>query len=154
MLDYEDKSILHFGIHNDIVRRWTISNAQDRDIWVRLSRTHMQCQCINRGHVLTKTKQHVKYESSVINGFQDNMRKLSYFVFTKVTHVTLTFDLVNPKSIGALSSLSMWNMKAMWSTVFKTVLSSGYILILLSIEYILASLIEMCQGWSRMRNVK
>jgi len=30
--------------------------------------------------------------------------------------------------------------------VFKTVLSSGYILILLSIEYILASLIEMCQG--------
>ena len=30
--------------------------------------------------------------------------------------------------------------------VFKTVLSSGYILILLSIEYILASLIKMCQG--------
>jgi len=30
--------------------------------------------------------------------------------------------------------------------IFKTVLSSGYILILLSIEYILASLIEMCQG--------
>ena len=30
--------------------------------------------------------------------------------------------------------------------LFKTVLSSGYILILLSIEYILASLIEMCQG--------
>jgi len=29
---------------------------------------------------------------------------------------------------------------------FKTVLSNGYILILLSIEYILASLIEMCQG--------
>ena len=29
---------------------------------------------------------------------------------------------------------------------FKTVLSSGYILILLSIEYILASLIETCQG--------
>ena len=39
-------------------------------------------------------------------------------------------------------------------TVFKTVLSSGYILILLSIENILASLIETCQGWSRMRNVK
>jgi len=38
--------------------------------------------------------------------------------------------------------------------IFKTVLSSGYILILLSIEYILASLIEMCQGQSRMRNVK
>jgi len=32
------------------------------------------------------------------------------------------------------------------TVVFKTVLSSGYILILLSIEYILASLIEMCQG--------
>jgi len=30
-------------------------------------------------------------------------------------------------------------------TVFQTVLSSGYILLLLSIEYILASLIEMCQ---------
>ena len=39
-------------------------------------------------------------------------------------------------------------------SIFKTVLSSGYILILLSIEYILASLIEMCQGWPRMRNVK
>jgi len=38
--------------------------------------------------------------------------------------------------------------------IFKTVLSSGYILILLSIENILASLIETCQGWSRMRNVK
>ena len=37
---------------------------------------------------------------------------------------------------------------------FKTVLSSGYILILLSIGNILASLIETCQGWSRMRNVK
>jgi len=36
---------------------------------------------------------------------------------------------------------------------FKTVLSSGYILILLSIENIFASLIEMCQGWTRMRNV-
>jgi len=30
--------------------------------------------------------------------------------------------------------------------IIKTVLSSGYILILLSIEYILASLIELCQG--------
>ena len=30
--------------------------------------------------------------------------------------------------------------------LFKTVLSSGYILILLSIVYILASVIEMCQG--------
>ena len=30
--------------------------------------------------------------------------------------------------------------------IFKTVLSSGYILILLSTVYILASLIEMCQG--------
>jgi len=38
--------------------------------------------------------------------------------------------------------------------IFKTVLGSGYILILLSIEYILASLIETCQGKSRMRNVK
>jgi len=37
---------------------------------------------------------------------------------------------------------------------FKTVLGSGYILILLSIEYKLASLIEMCQGQLRMRNVK
>ena len=30
--------------------------------------------------------------------------------------------------------------------IFKTVLSSGYLLILLSIEYILASLFETCQG--------
>ena len=38
--------------------------------------------------------------------------------------------------------------------IFKTVLSSGYILTLLSTENILASLIESCQGWSRMRNAK
>ena len=44
--------------------------------------------------------------------------------------------------------------RATCGRVFKTVLSSGYILILLSIENILASLIETCQGWSRMRNVK
>ena len=33
-----------------------------------------------------------------------------------------------------------------WQFFFKTVLSSGYILILLSIEYILASLIVTCQA--------
>jgi len=49
--------------------------------------------------------------------------------------------------------ISKWEM-CIYSTIFKTVLSSGYILILLSIENILASLIETCQGWSRMRNVK
>ena len=59
----------------------------------------------------------------------------------------------------------LWRQELLWATislrilrfenrVFKTVLSSGYILILLSIENILASLIETCQGWSRMRNVK
>jgi len=41
-----------------------------------------------------------------------------------------------------------------FSCLFKTVLSSGYILTLLSIENILASLIESCQGWPRMRNAK
>jgi len=35
---------------------------------------------------------------------------------------------------------------AVFFSFFKTVLSSGYILILLIIEYILASLTEMCQG--------
>ena len=30
---------------------------------------------INTGHVLTKTNQHVKYESPVTNSFQDNDRK-------------------------------------------------------------------------------
>jgi len=47
-----------------------------------------------------------------------------------------------------------YNTNSFFSIFFKTVLSSGYISILLSIEYILASLIEMCQGKSRMRNVK
>ena len=37
-------------------------------------------------------------------------------------------------------------LKQTLSTIFKTVLSSGYILMLHCIEYILASLIEMCQG--------
>ena len=54
-------------------------------------------------HVLTKTNQHVKYESSVINSSQNIERKQFFFYFTKMTLrlVTLTFDLVNPKSIGS-----------------------------------------------------
>ena len=50
---------------------------------------------INRGHVFTKTNQHVKYESFVINKFQDNKQKPWLFF----TQVTLTFDIKNTKSI-------------------------------------------------------
>jgi len=38
-----------------------------------------------RGRVLTKTNQHVKYESSVINSSQDNEQKHVYIFFTNVT---------------------------------------------------------------------
>jgi len=55
--------------------------------------------------VLTKTNQHVKYKSFVINSSQDNEQKPCLHYFTNVTVVTLPFDLVNPKSIGVLSSL-------------------------------------------------
>jgi len=47
------------------------------------------------GHGLTKTNQHVEYNSSVIKISQDGERKP---LLTKRTLVTLTFDL-NPKSI-------------------------------------------------------
>ena len=50
-------------------------------------------------------------------------------------------------------TLDLSTLITFYIILFKTVLSSGYILILLSIEYILACRIEMCQGWSRMRNV-
>jgi len=55
--------------------------------------------------------------------------------------LTVYFKMFNsPKAvIGTLRQMTLIRH-------FKTVLSSGYILILLSIEYILASLIEMCQG--------
>ena len=58
--------------------------------------------------------------------------------------------------LSSLITRILFYQYASWRNkqIFKTVLSSGYILILLSIEYILASLIEMCQGQSRMRNVK
>jgi len=58
------------------------------------------------------------------------------------------FWLRNRVESGELGKQDEYN-----DSLFKTILSSGYILILLSIEYILARLIEMCQGWSRMRNV-
>jgi len=48
---------------------------------------------INRDHVLSKTNQHVKYESSVIQSFHFNEWKL--FIFTKVTLLTLTFENMN-----------------------------------------------------------
>jgi len=44
----------------------------------------------------------VKYESFVTNSSQDNERK-KLLTFFKVTLVTLTFDLLNPKSIEFLS---------------------------------------------------
>jgi len=50
---------------------------------------------INRGLVLTKTNQNITYESSVINIYQQIERKA--FLFTKVTFVTMTFDLNNTK---------------------------------------------------------
>jgi len=51
----------------------------------------------------------------------------NHFIFTKVTHVTLTFDLVNPKSLGVLSSLrpiKMWHMKALKSKGFKIMIGN------------------------------
>ena len=57
---------------------------------------------------------------------------------TKLCKLTL-FINISPKRLYQSISNT-------FATFFKTVLSSGYILILLSIEYILASLIEMCQG--------
>jgi len=39
----------------------------------------------------------VKYDSSVTNSSQDNEQKIVLTIFTKVTLVTLTFVLVNPK---------------------------------------------------------
>ena len=49
---------------------------------------------------LTKSNQHITYESFVINSSQEIEQKP---FFTKRTLVILTSDLVNPKSIGFLS---------------------------------------------------
>jgi len=81
----------------------------------------------NTWHVLTKTNQRVKYESVVINSYRDNERKPFCFVVLQVTHVTLTFDLVSPKSIGVLSlprPISTWNMKALWYVVLKIMIGN------------------------------
>ena len=64
------------------------------------------------------------------------------------------FDTFFNSQNHKLASACLSRKNKQYSVLFKTVLSSGYILILLSIENILASLIETCQGWSRMRNVK
>ena len=69
-------------------------------------------------------------------------------------YLTVSISTKLPLSYAHYASLRFAIFEDKFSHVFKTVLSSGYILILLSIENILASLIETCQGWSRMRNVK
>jgi len=51
----------------------------------------------NRGHVVTKTKQQVKYESHVINSSQDN-KQITFLPLNKSDFVTLTYDLVDLKS--------------------------------------------------------
>jgi len=74
---------------------------------------------------------------------------------TRKAFVYLKQKVMNIKHQPLLNKLTENCIKLRYRcNVFKTVLSSGYILILLSIAYILASLIEMCQGQSRMRNVK
>jgi len=77
---------------------------------------------INRCHVPTKTNQHVKYETSVINNSEDNERNP---LFYKVTLVILAFDLVNLKSFGFLfwpRPINMWNIKALWYSLTKVTL--------------------------------
>ena len=93
------------------------------------------------------------------------MRRLAVVVRPPVSlAVTVHVALVGrPASVFARGKLAIEirmltfdQLKSMLkeiTSLFKTVLSSGYILILLSIENILACLIEMRQGWSRMRNV-
>ena len=91
----------------------------------------------------------------------------NYLSGVRTVHLLLGFDLKKLNAFLINFSLrSMMRLKGhtvkkaesvtpdLLCNIFKTVLSSGYILILLSIENILASLIETCQGWSRMRNVK
>ena len=60
--------------------------------------------------------------------------------------------LANTSNLSTMYELFQ-NSYLLVGMIFKTVSSSGYILILLSIVNILASLIETCLGWSRMRNV-
>jgi len=65
---------------------------------------------IKKGNVPTNTNLHVKYKTSVINSSQEQKP------CSKVTIVTLTIDLLNPKSKGVLSSLraiSILHMKAL-----------------------------------------
>ena len=56
---------------------------------------------INRCHVFTKINQHVKYERFVIPVLKIMSKNQVYICFTKMTVVTLTFDLVYPTSIGS-----------------------------------------------------
>jgi len=72
---------------NSLVYQETDFNKNDPcdlDLWPCKLQT-------NKGHVLTMTNQHVKYESSMINIKQ----KLFFLIFPAVTLVTLIFDLVN-----------------------------------------------------------
>ena len=76
-----------------------ISDACNLDLWLSELKNI-------RDRVLTKTNQHVKYESSLKQLFSRYDVKIMLTLFvTKITIVTLTFDLVNPKSIGVLPSL-------------------------------------------------
>jgi len=67
-----------------------------------------------KSHVIAKTNQHVKYESSVVDSYADNERK--HFYLSNVSLLILLFDPVDPKSMEFLflpTPFSMLNIKAL-----------------------------------------
>jgi len=63
---------------------------------------------------LTKSNQHITYESYVINSSQENEGKPYFFI--KVILLTLTYYLINSMSIGVMlpsRPISKCNMKAL-----------------------------------------
>jgi len=80
------------------------SNVNNKQSMIPEDQNNITALCSCSVLVLTKTNQHVKYKSFVINSSQDNEQKPCLHYCTNVTLVTLPFDQVKPKSKGSCPS--------------------------------------------------
>jgi len=113
------------------------------------SKTLKESAATHRKHAVSRTVYfdwHTCFRGGTtsINDTEERGRKKKSTptLVTLVANALENDELLTVKPLETKFAVSYGPMQ----TIFKTVLSSGYILILLSIENILASLIEMCQG--------
>ena len=95
------------------------SGHRDLDLWP----TDLK---INRGILLNKGYHPMKFEGS---GPKENSSYWAETVFTLWVTVTLTFDLLTPKSIGvfySIRAITLWSLKALGQRVLELLSGNGF----------------------------